>query len=50
MEDTDVAYVHESCGEAFAPLNAADWKVLKRLHTEDCGAGRYIKTTVGKAF
>ncbi len=50
MDENDVAYICDECGEAFAP-EGGDWPQLKRMHTSSHDERpTYTKTTVGKAF
>jgi len=52
MNEDDVAYVCETCGEAFAPMDREDWITLRAVHKSEhaLGLARFTKTTVGKAF
>jgi hypothetical protein len=48
--ESDVAYVCNDCGEAFAPMSESDWVTLRAVHRTECLGARFTRTTIRKAF
>ena len=49
--DDCVAFICQTCGEAFAPLDQRDWDDMRHVHNSEHGElARYERTTIGVAF